>query len=86
MLKSCGKVTMNECTTTPIKRSLTLGHVSTSTRPSATALPSSRVSGGVVNSWFPFIDEVSLPPRQGDPLGEELSSSQNYMIDSSTSK
>jgi hypothetical protein len=34
-------------------------HVSTSTRPSATALPGSR--GGAVNSWFPFIDGVSLP-------------------------
>jgi hypothetical protein len=30
-----------------IKRSLKLGHVSTSTRPSATALPGSRVSGAL---------------------------------------
>jgi hypothetical protein len=28
--------------------------------------------GGAVNSCFPFIDGVSTPPRQGDPLGEVL--------------
>jgi hypothetical protein len=26
----------------------------------------------ITNSWLPFIDGVSLPPRQGDPLGEVL--------------
>jgi hypothetical protein len=40
-----------------IKRSLKLGHVSMSTRPCAW-LTSER---GAVNSWFPFIDGVSLP-------------------------
>jgi hypothetical protein len=39
-----------------------LGHVITSTRPSATALPGARVSGAV-NSWFPFIDGIK-PPHQ----------------------
>jgi hypothetical protein len=48
------------CMVSLIKRSLKLGHVSTSTRPSATALPGSRVSGAA-NSWFPFIEGVSLP-------------------------
>jgi hypothetical protein len=37
-----------------IKRSLTFGHVSTSTRPSATALPGSRVS------WEEFLHVILL--------------------------
>jgi hypothetical protein len=40
-----------------LKISLKLGHISTSTRPSAMALPGSRGSWAV-NSWFPFIDGV----------------------------
>jgi hypothetical protein len=44
-----------------IKRSSILGHVSTSTRPSATALSGSRVSGALWILGFHFIDGVSLP-------------------------